>query len=84
MAVFSANEETRDIADGGRIMEVAESMGVPFGCHHGVCGACTVTVISGLENLGPKNEAEEDMDLDDDQRLMCQCSISGGTVKVEF
>lgn len=83
MAIFKTSDEEREVPDGTKLEPIAEAMGVPFGCHHGVCGACIVPVLEGMDNLGPKNEAEEDMDLDDDQRLMCQCTISGGTVVVD-
>jgi ferredoxin len=83
MATFKTGQAEREIPDGTRLEPVAEAMGVSFGCHNGVCGACTVIVLEGMENLGPPNEAEEDMDLDPDQRLMCQCTISGGTVVIE-
>ncbi len=83
MAVFKTNDEEREIPDGSQLMEIAEEMDIPFGCHHGVCGVCAVTVLEGMENLGPKNEAEEELEMEDGQRLMCQCTISGGTVAVE-
>ncbi len=83
MAVFKTNDEEREIPDGTKLEQTAEAMGIPFGCHHGVCGACLVTVLEGMENLGDVSEAEEDMDLEDDERLMCQCTISGGTVTVD-
>jgi ferredoxin len=84
MATFKTPHDEREIPDGTKLEPVAEAMGVPFGCHNGVCGACTVIVLEGMENLGAMSEAEEDMDLDPDQRLMCQCTISGGTVTIEL
>ncbi len=83
MAIFKTTDEEREIPDGTKLEAIAEEMDIPFGCHNGVCGACTVTVLEGMENLGPKNEAEEDLEIADDQRLMCQCTINGGTVVVD-
>lgn len=83
MAIFQTNEESREIPDGTKLEETAEAMGVSFGCHHGVCGACAVQVLTGMENLSPESEAEEDFDLGDGERMMCQCTINGGTVKVD-
>jgi ferredoxin len=34
-----------------------------------------------MENLKPLNEKEEDMDLGPDERLACQCVITGGAVE---
>ncbi len=83
MAIFKTTDEEREIPDGTKLEQIAEAMDIPFGCHNGVCGACAVTVTEGMEFLGPKNEAEEDFELVDGQRLMCQCTISGGTVAVD-
>ncbi len=83
MAIFKTNDEEREIPDGTRLEETAEAMGVPFGCHHGVCGACIVQVLEGMENLNPPTEAEDDFEIEADHRMMCQCTISGGTVQVD-
>ena len=83
MAIFKTNDEAREIPDGTKLEEIAEDMDIPFGCHHGACGVCAVTVLEGMENLGPKSEAEAEFDLDEGKRMMCQCTISGGTVVVD-
>ncbi len=83
MATFKTSDEEREIADGTKLEETAEAMDINFGCHNGVCGACVVTVLEGMENLNAKTEAEEDFELEDNQRMMCQCTISGGTVAVD-
>ena len=57
-----------------------------FGCRDGACGACLVRVKEGMENLSPMGEDERDfletMAAEDDERLACQCSVSGD-VKLE-
>jgi ferredoxin len=83
MATFKTADEEREVPDGTKLEPIAEGMDIPFGCHNGVCGACVVTVLEGMENLEAKNEAEEDFDLEGDQRMMCQCTINGGTVVVD-
>ncbi len=83
MAVFKTAEEEREIPDGTKLEETAEAMGVPFGCHHGVCGHCKVVVLEGMENLSAKSQEEEDYDMDESERLMCQCSIVSGTVAID-
>jgi len=68
----------------GASMEAAADLGVLFGCHSGVCGKCATTVISGLNNLSAPTSEEQAMGLDPDRRLMCQCTISKGTVTLDL
>jgi ferredoxin len=76
---------TRKInAISGGSMEAAAELGVLFGCHAGVCGKCATTVLSGLNNLSAPTEEEETMDLEPSRRLMCQCVINKGTVKLDL
>jgi ferredoxin len=76
---------TRKInAIAGGSMEAAAELGVLFGCHSGVCGKCATTVLSGLNNLSTPTEEEEAMDLEPERRLMCQCVINKGTVKLDL
>lgn len=82
MAVFRFEGDELDVPDGEALLEYAEQLGVPFGCQDGVCGTCRCRVVAGLEYLGAKNEKEEDMDLDPDERLVCQCTIRGGEVEI--
>ncbi len=65
-------------------MEAAAELGVLFGCFKGVCGKCATTVLSGLNNLSAPTEEEETMNLDAERRLMCQCQINKGTVKLDL
>ena len=81
MATVKFEGEEREVADGGKVVEACEDMGLPFGCQDGLCGTCMSTVVSGIDNLEPKNDKEEDFDLPDGQRLACQCTIKSGTVE---
>jgi ferredoxin len=81
MATIRFEGEAREIADQTRVFETCEELGMPFGCTEGICGTCRCTVVSGMENLRPLNDKEEDMDLGRDERLACQCVILGGTVE---
>jgi len=83
MATIKTNTAEQELPDGSALDPTVEEMGVSFGCHHGVCGACVVTVLEGMENLSAKTDAENDFDLEADQRMMCQCSITSGAVKVD-
>jgi ferredoxin len=77
--IFEGDE--RELADGIKVMEACEDLGLPFGCQDGICGTCMSVVTKGAENLLPKNEKEDDFDLPDGQRLACQCTIKSGTVE---
>jgi len=68
----------------GGSMEAAAEFGVLFGCHSGVCGKCATTVLSGGNNLSPLTPEEETMNLGPQRRLMCQCRINKGTVKLDL
>lgn len=83
MATIRFEGEEREVADGSRIQEACEDMGMPFGCTDGLCGTCRCTVVSGMENLEPMNEKEEDMDLLKGERLACQLHIKSGEVTFE-
>lgn len=83
MAILKTNTEDMEVENGGPVVEAAEELGVPFGCFAGVCGTCKVTVLAGIENLEDKTDEEEDMDLEDNERLMCQAVIVSGTVVIE-
>ena len=81
MATIRFEGEEREIADGSSVQELCEEMGLPFGCTEGLCGTCRSTIIEGMKNLGPLNDREEDMGLEDGERLACQCVIISGSVE---
>ncbi len=68
----------------GASMEAAADLGVLFGCHSGVCGKCATTVLSGLKNLSAPTAEEKAKDMAPERRLMCQCRIDKGTVKLDL
>ncbi|MDK1021405.1 MAG: 2Fe-2S iron-sulfur cluster-binding protein [Candidatus Hydrogenedentes bacterium] len=80
MATIRFEGEERELPDGSAVLEVCEAMGMPFGCTEGLCGTCRCTVVKGFENLEPLNEQEEDMDLEEGERLACQSVIKSGIV----
>jgi len=83
MATIKTRSQSVSAIDGAS-MENAAEVGVEFGCHNGVCGRCATNVIAGLENLSEPSDAEKDMDLDPNRRLMCQSIITGGTVELDL
>ena len=80
--IKSRSGQKKAIAGGS--MEAAAELGVLFGCHSGVCGKCATTVLSGLNNLSAPTKEELAMGMDPTRRLMCQCLINKGTVKLDL
>lgn len=75
-------EDKHQEVNPGPILDACEELGVPFGCQSGVCGTCKSEVLEGMDNLEPKNEAENEMDLKENERLCCQARIKGGSVRL--
>ena len=73
-----------EIQDGAKIDETCEKAGIPFSCNSGVCGTCQIEILEGSENLGELNQEEQDLGMDKNNRLSCQCMIKNGTVKITY
>ena len=84
MAKLIIDGVEHEIEDGTCIDEVCENEGIPFSCNSGVCGTCQIEVLEGAENLNELNEEEEDLGMDRNNRLSCQCKIVGGVVKITY
>jgi ferredoxin len=84
MAKLILNDQEIDITDGDKIVTHIEEAGVPIGCSNGVCGTCEIEVLEGMSHLSPRNQEEEDLGMEGARRLGCQCTISGGTVKITY
>jgi len=84
MAKLIIDDEEHDIEDGKEIDEVCENAGIPFSCNTGVCGTCQIEIIEGRENLNEINEEEDELGMDQNNRLSCQCKILQGIVKVTY
>ena len=82
MAKLILNDEEIDIPDGENIVDFIEEAGVPIGCSNGVCGTCEVEVLEGMENLSELNQEEEDLGMEGNKTLGCQCNLLSGTVKM--
>jgi ferredoxin len=80
------NEEPKEIEleDNSEVKHACEELGVEFGCKNGFCRTCEVTVLEGYDNLTPLTENEEFIGLNKPRRLMCQCKIKHGTVKIKI
>ena len=82
MAILKSDSKEIEVSDGESVIESCEILGVPFGCTSGVCGTCMTTVIEGMENLSELSPNEVAMGVSPPERLMCQCFIKGGEVKI--
>lgn len=83
MAIIKTHTRQISAIDGAS-MENAAELGVLFGCHSGVCGKCATNVVSGMDNLTTPTDEEIAMGLEPERRLMCQCQIQKGTVKLDL
>jgi len=84
MATIQVDDQEREVPDGSAIKDACKEMGVVFGCEDGLCGTCLVEVESGMENLSERNEAENNMGVEGNNRLTCQCKIKQGLVKIKY
>jgi len=73
-----------EVPDGSKIDAICENAGIPFSCNSGVCGTCQIEILEGAENLGKLNDEEDELGMDCNNRLSCQCTIISGTVKVTY
>lgn len=66
---------------GDTILKIALDAGVPMehACGgNGFCTTCMCDIQSGMENLSPRNDREENMGVTDDpKRLSCQSQVNG-------
>ena len=83
MAKIIAGKDSITVEDNSSVVDACESLGVPFGCTKGICGTCTTLVLKGEKNLSNLTKKEIDMDLNEGERLMCQCKIKSGEVEIE-
>ena len=82
MALLKNSKSKVEVQDGERLQEAAKELGVTFGCRKGVCGACVVEVLEGMDNLSAKSSNEESFGLRASDRMMCQCSVTSGEVTI--
>ena len=84
MAKLIIDAIEHEIEDGKQIAEICEKSGIPFSCNSGVCGTCQVEVLEGAENLNELNREENELGMDQNHRLSCQCVLKSGTVKITY
>ncbi|MDD9951693.1 MAG: 2Fe-2S iron-sulfur cluster-binding protein [Zetaproteobacteria bacterium] len=80
------DDKTIDVESNYPLINLSEEhdTSILFGCRDGACGACMVRVLEGSENLSQMEEDEQDfletMAAEPNERLACQCKISGDVV----
>ncbi len=84
MAKLFVDHIEYDVPDGKQIAEACETAGIPFSCNSGVCGTCQIEIVEGADNLSELNKEENELGMDRNHRLGCQCAIKSGTVKVTY
>ena len=84
MAKLIINGKSVDVEENVKIVDTIEEEGIPIGCSNGVCGTCEIEVISGMDNLNEMTEEEEDLGMEGNKRLGCQCELKGGEVEIEY
>ena len=84
MAKLIIDGDEYEVTDGDRIDAICENAGIPFSCNSGVCGTCQIEIIEGAKSLNELNDEENDLGMDRNNRLSCQCSIINGTVKITY
>jgi len=73
-----------ELDDNSELKNACEELGVEFGCKNGFCRTCEVTILEGYDNLTELSENEEFINLTKPRRLMCQCRIKQGTIKIKI
>lgn len=81
-----------EVPDGTSILEAARKCGAPVGSACGgvlACSTCHCYVVKGLDSLGDREDAEEDIldkafDVRPVSRLGCQAKLAGEDVVVEI
>lgn len=72
-----------EVESGTELRDVCQQndMTLPFGCENGVCGTCLVSIKEGSEHLTEKTDQEKEtlevLLAYEDQRLACQCKVTG-------
>ena len=78
--------KTVEVPHGSALIDMCEEhdTSILFGCRDGACGACMIRVIEGKENISKMDDNEQDfletMAAEANERLACQCRVSGDIV----
>jgi len=84
MAKLIMDGQEKELSDDSPVKDACEELGVVFGCEDGICGTCMTEVLEGKDNLSEVTQAEKDMGVENNYRLMCQCKVKKGTVTIKY
>lgn len=83
---ITTDDLTLDVAANYALIDMCEDheTSILFGCRDGACGACMIRVKDGAEHLSPMKDDERDfletMAAEPNERLACQCKVTGDVV----
>ena len=84
--IVSGQKQVVEAPEGTSILQIALDSGIPMehACGgNGFCTTCMCKIKTGMPNLSPRNDREENMGITDDpDRLSCQTEVRGD-VEVE-
>jgi ferredoxin len=86
MAILKTDDKEVETQDGESLIDAAGELGVLFSCQNGTCGTCLTSIEEGEENLSNLTPEERDYGIEEGEgrRLMCQCRINNGEVKIRY
>ncbi|MBS3074733.1 2Fe-2S iron-sulfur cluster binding domain-containing protein [Candidatus Pacearchaeota archaeon] len=86
MAILKTEDKEVEVPDNESLIDAAQELGVLFSCENGTCGTCLTNIEEGEENLNELTPAEKDYGIEEgeNRRLMCQCRIKEGEVKIRY
>ncbi len=86
MAILKNDDKEVEVEDNESLIDSASELGVIFSCQNGECGTCLTNIEEGEENLNDLTPEERDFGISEGEgrRLMCQCRIKSGEVKIKY
>ncbi len=86
---IKTDNKTIDVKDGYPLIDMCEDhdTSILFGCRDGACGACMIRVLEGEQFISKMQDNERDfletMAAAPNERLACQCKVTGGNIVIE-
>ncbi len=86
---ITTDKKTIEVKDGYPLIDMCEEhdTSILFGCRDGACGACMIRVVEGSQFVNKMGDNERDfletMAAAPNERLACQCRVTGGDIVIE-
>ena len=86
---IKTDNKTIEVKEGYPLIDMCEDhdTSILFGCRDGACGACMIRVLEGEQFISKMQDNERDvletMAATPNERLACQCKVSGGDIVIE-